>query len=121
MTGQTYRATSRKFLTQARDELAAGDMTQASEKGWGAAAQAVKAVAEIREWEHRSHASLFRAVARLTAEAGSDDLARLFRSANSLHTNFYENWMESEMVSGGLDDVEQFVDSLESLLGSVSV
>ena len=35
---------ARGFLTQAREELAKGDLRQASEKGWGAAAQMVKVV-----------------------------------------------------------------------------
>ena len=36
MTTQTYQAASRQLLAQARTEPAAGDLRQASEKGWGA-------------------------------------------------------------------------------------
>ena len=39
MTTQTYQQASQRFLAQAKEELAAGDLLQASEKGWGAAAQ----------------------------------------------------------------------------------
>ena len=39
MATQTYQTASRHLLAQARVELAAGDTRQASEKGWGAAAQ----------------------------------------------------------------------------------
>ena len=46
MTTQTYRDASRLLLAQGRAELAAGDVRQASEKGWGAAAQMVKSIAE---------------------------------------------------------------------------
>ena len=45
----TYRDSAADLLEQARTELAAGDVRQASEKGWGAAAQSVKAIAEARE------------------------------------------------------------------------
>ena len=38
----TYREASRQLLAQARAELDAGDLRQASEKAWGAAAQIVK-------------------------------------------------------------------------------
>ena len=41
---------SRNFLRQARDELAREDLLQASNKAWGAAAYAIKAVAEKRRW-----------------------------------------------------------------------
>ncbi len=38
-----YRASSHTMMAQSRDELAKGDLQQASEKGWGAAAQMMKA------------------------------------------------------------------------------
>ena len=56
MTTEKYREDSRRLLDQARRELETGDVRQASEKGWGAAAQIVKAVAEKRGWRHRGHA-----------------------------------------------------------------
>ncbi len=58
MTTQKYHAASRYLVQQARAELALGDLRQASEKGWGAAAQMVKAVAEFRGWSHRYHGLL---------------------------------------------------------------
>ena len=61
----TYREQSRIFLAQAREELARGDLPQASEKGWGAAAQIVKANADKRGWNHFSHWTLQRAVSNL--------------------------------------------------------
>ena len=39
MTSQTYQQASQRFLAEAKQELAAGDLQQASEKGWGATAQ----------------------------------------------------------------------------------
>ena len=54
MATETYRTASRQLLAQGREELERGDTRQASEKGWGAAAQMVKDVAERRGWEHRA-------------------------------------------------------------------
>jgi uncharacterized protein (UPF0332 family) len=54
----TYQERSREYLSKAFQELEAGDLTQASEKGWGAAAQMVKAVAHDKGMEHHSHRSL---------------------------------------------------------------
>ena len=55
MATQQYQQASEHFLAQARLELAGGDLAQASEKGWGAAAQMLKAIAERRGWEHNRH------------------------------------------------------------------
>ncbi len=116
MTTQTYHAASRELLTQARNELAAGDVRQASEKGWGAAAQMVKAIAASRGWHHKGHAPLFSVVDRLVAETGSHSMRTEFHVANSLHANFYEDWMSADMVSSGLDEVSMFLNNLEPLL-----
>lgn len=107
-----YRTAATQLLEQARQELALGDVRQASEKGWGAAAQAVKAVAEARGWDHKTHGSLFEAVRRLSREPGSNGLDGLFGAANTLHINFYENWMKDETVGTHLDYVARFVAQL---------
>lgn len=114
-TGTDYRAAATQLLAQARRELSAGDVLQASEKGWGAAAQAVKAVAKGRGWGHKSHFVLFETVRLLAKETNNEDLNTLFHVANSLHGNFYENWMPLESVSSGLDRVSEFV----ALMGEV--
>ena len=85
----TYREQARVFLSQAREELAKGDLQQASEKGWGAAAQMVKAIAQERGWHHRSHRSLQRAIGSLDLETDDPDWITLFSAAESLHQNFY--------------------------------
>lgn len=112
-----YRETSEEFLRRARDDLAAGDLIQASEKGWGAAAQAVKSVAARRGWRHQSHRDLYAIVGRLVAESGNRHLGTLFSVASSLHMNFYEHWLRGEMVANGLDLVEELVATLEREFG----
>ena len=80
MTTQTYQQASQRFLAQAKQELAAGDLPQASEKGWGATAQMIKAIAEQRGWEHGKHQHLSRAASRLRAENGRPRRLPLFLS-----------------------------------------
>ena len=115
MTTRTYRAAARQLLAQARAELTAGDARQASEKGWGAAAQIVKSIAEQRGWPHHGHRHLFRVVQRLQDETQELDLRRLFDVAGALHTNFYEDWLDASAVADRLDDVELFLQKLEPL------
>ena len=116
MTTQKYQQASERFLAQARQELAVGDLPQASEKGWGATAQILKAIAEQRGWEHDRHRHYLRITSRLRSETGDGDIRRLFNTASALHENFYENEMETADVADGLNDVEALIDKLIPLL-----
>ena len=116
MTTQQYQQASEHFFAQAREELAAGDLPQASEKGWGATAQILKAIAAQRGWEHNRHRHYHRIVSRLRAETGDGDIRRLFNTASALHENFYENDMQTDDVADGLDDVEALLDKLIVML-----
>jgi hypothetical protein len=104
-----------KYLDEADELLEAGDYVQASEKYWGAMAEIVKAIAEQRGWRHYSHRELLEAVAQLRRETGDDDLRRLFSVGESLHANFYENWMPAETVRGHAEDAHRFIDKLRPL------
>ena len=110
---ERYANAARELFVKAQEALAQNDLRQASEKGWGAAAQMVKAVATRKGWQHQSHAALFEVVRQLMLESGDVRLQELFHIANSLHYNFYENWMQSEAIEVGLDQVEEFLHGLE--------
>ena len=116
MTTQQYQQASERFLAQARQELSDGDLAQASEKGWGAAAQILKAIAEQRGWDHHRHRHCHRAASRVRAETDDGEIRRLFDSASALHENFYENDMATDEVAERLDDVEALMDKLLPLL-----
>ena len=118
MTTEKYRTDSRRLLAQARTELAAGDVRQASEKGWGAAAQILKAVAESRGWDHGKHRHLSRVASRLRSELGDSDIFRFYQVADSLHGNFYEDEFAPHDVAQALDDVERLLVKLEPLAGT---
>ncbi len=112
----SYRERSRAFLEQALDEFEAGDLVQASEKGWGAAAQMLKALAAERGWEHQTHRQLFGVLGRLTAETPTTSLRLGFRAASALHANFYEDLLEEAMVEERLGRVRTFVADVEGML-----
>ncbi len=113
-TAQTdhYNNLSAEYLRKARIHLSEGDLPQASEKGWGAAAVAVKAAAETRGLRHNGHREIWQAVERLANETGDKELRAQFGLAGALHTNFYEAWLSAEMVEDYLSQVEQLVGKL---------
>ena len=110
-----HSETAAEFLARAHVYLAADDLLQASEKGWGAAARAVKAVAESRGWNHSGHRQLHQAVDRLVRETGDIELRNLFSAANTLHSNFYDGFLPAQAIGETLEGVERFVERLRSL------
>jgi uncharacterized protein (UPF0332 family) len=113
---QTYQERSREYLSKAFQELADGDLTQASEKGWGAAAQMVKAVANERGQRHSQHRDVLGMAQALARETGNRDMEIEFALARELHSNFYEDTLDHEEVEWRLQRVEQFVNRVECLL-----
>ena len=114
-TVEQYRSTSLHLYNQAMDELDAGDLLQASEKLWGAAAQAMKCVAERREWVHNSHAQFYNIVALVLQETQNPDVRKYFDAATHLHVNFYENRLDENEIRARAEDVRNFIELLDRL------
>ena len=112
----SYVEQAQTFLTQARQELQEGDLRQASEKGWGAAVQMVKAVANDRGWEHFGHRSLYGVVGTLVAETGDQGIRSQFAQAGELHVNFYDGFLSAEAVNAHLLAVSDFVERLRQIV-----
>ena len=113
---ETTTDTARRYMAGAWKHLAEDDLLQASEKGWGAAAQMIKAVAESRGWEHNTHRYLYDVAARLASEAGDARLNEQFQLAGALHAHFYEGWLPRETVTHNIAQVEELLRSLEPLV-----
>ena len=114
MTPAEHIETSRRFIEQAAIELEGGDLLQASEKTWGAAAHAVKSVAERRGWRHDSHRRLFIAVDRIVSETGQQEIRHLFQVSSDSHKNFYEGRMDSSEVEESIEEVKQLLAILDA-------
>lgn len=112
---EEYKQTGRWFMDQAEWEFERGDLLQASEKMWGAAAQFLKALATQRGWGHESHYHLGQVAGNLRKETGNDEIVRLFGMAEKLHTNFYAAYMDEEDVRLCMNDVRRLIDILESI------
>ena len=105
-----------KYIKEANKLLLEGEYSQASEKAWGASSQVIKAVAAKRGEELRSHKDVWEYATRISRETGDDKLLKLFHVANSLHVNFYENWMTKEAVENGIRAVEELIKRSRKLL-----
>ena len=110
-----YAAMSRDYMARAEEYLLQGDLVQASEKSWGAAACALKAIAEQRGWQHQSHSLLFDISGQVAEELSRPDLRDLFAVAKSMHQNFYENWEPAEEVEYAVGRVRAYLTELESV------
>ena len=111
---ERYKAIGRRLIEQAEHELTInGDMLQASEKTWGAVAQAVKMTAQDRNWNHSSHDQIRDAVIILSHEFDLPRLRERFNAANELHRNFYEHLLGYDDVLDGIRIARLIIEDLE--------
>ena len=113
-----YIEAARDLLEEAREELREGDVRQAAEKLWGAAALAVKAYAWARE-ERRltSHGELWEYMRQLASELGNW-VREAWMYANGMHTCFYEGWCSREDVEDAYGRVKKLVEAVAELVGA---
>ena len=113
-TSNEHLAITRRMLEHADEQLRLGDLVQASEKGWGAAAHYMKAVAKHRGWQNDSHRDFFTIKDRLADETDSPEQIRLlFLALRGLHQNFYEPLATDSEVQAGIAAANEFVGTLE--------
>ena len=112
---------ARDFLGRSRQYLAAGDLHQASEKGWGAASHMAKAVAASQGWQYATHAE-FNVVLNLAGQIADSSekhhqIRRFGAVAARLHGNYYsrKRHLDSALIGADLEDVAALLDLLEPL------
>ena len=110
-------AQAREFLGRSQEYLAAGDLHQASEKGWGAAAHMAKAVALAQGMTYERHSHFHQVMNRARQLTGSDRLRLLHGRADVLHVNFYElsGGLDASAISSDLADMAELLDLLQPL------
>ena len=114
-----HASQAREFLDKAQDYLATGDLHQASEKGWGAAAHMAKAVALTQGWPYERHSQFHQVMNRVTNLTGNDRLRPLHGRADVLHVNFYElkDGLDQETIRKDLSDIAELLEILEPFTG----
>ena len=107
---------SLRMIIQAREELKMGSRLQAGEKAWGTVVHPVKAIAEQRGWQHKSHQDVHAVMSQVVLEYGfdSDQVQALSEAYRVGHENFRSPEELSEMNDG----VERIVEALIDLTAS---
>ena len=111
---QRHAEISRDFLVKARSELDKGDLLQASNKAWGAAAHAIKAVAEKRRWFSEADWKLSRAALIIADELDDPNILRCYHTVRDAHFNFYQHLYDAR-------DVEQAIDAAADIVAMLTI
>ncbi len=111
-----YLEMSKYLIRKAQQELDRGDdRIQASEKAWGAVAHGLKSIAALRGWNHHHHLLLEDLAAVLQWQTNSTYIMDRYDSAQILHTNFYENRLEPDVLQHRIDRCRELRDELERI------
>ncbi|RLE91546.1 MAG: hypothetical protein DRN04_12515 [Thermoprotei archaeon] len=111
-----YLKGAEELLEQARQELKKNDLRQASEKIWGACALAIKAHALAKKGvKLESHRDLWIYKNEVAKELG-EWVRMVFRQADSMHKNFYENLATREDIEDVLKEVEKLVTTISKTI-----
>ena len=118
-----YEAQAREFLAKSRGYLAQGDLHQASEKGWGAAAHMAKAVAVAQGWTYETHSDFSLVIDPARRLTENSRLSGVRGIANELHGNYYrrKRHLDSGLIGEDLERVAEMLDILHPLTGLGSV
>ena len=110
------RTIGRRFIIQAREYLNQGDRLQAGEKAWGAIAHNLKAIGELRGWNHESHRQVESIGRQIVAEYLDTDLQEALSDVyHKGHENFYENQRSIETLREVIEAAEEALPTLEAL------
>ena len=114
-----YESQAHEFLSNSRDFLAAGNLHQASEKGWGAAAHMAKAVAVAQGWEYETHSDFSEVMNQARLLANNPRISELRSVANELHINYYKRkrHLNARAIREDLERIAELLDALHPLTG----
>ncbi len=115
-----FEVQAREFLLRAQEYLQQGDLHQASEKGWGAAAHMAKAVALSQGWRYETHAEYNVVMSQARQATGNDRIRSLRGIANDLHGNYYRRrrHLNAEEIADDIESVAELLEALSPLVES---
>ena len=114
----THIELARNFLRRSRQYLNDGDLHQASEKGWGAAAHIAKAAAAANGWEYEHHDQFDSIMENARYRFRQPSLRQYGHSAHSLHRNYYKHpsLLNANAIREDIDDVEAMLNVLQPFI-----
>ena len=106
-----------QFLEHAEEEHRRGDYLQAAEKAWGAFAHCMNSIAKKRGWEVGSHRQLKDNATRLLDKdpEHAERWRLLLTAVESLHTNFYREFLTEAEVADGIANARELIDAIREL------
>ncbi len=111
---EVYMKLNERYLREAEELYASGDLAQAGEKYWGAVTALINAIAERRGWSHYSHRDYAEVIERLSEEL-KEPLGRLFASVERLHANYYHNFLTKVNFDAHREDALKLMQLLKAI------
>lgn len=112
-----YTNLNEKYLRDAEILLRKGNLSQASEKLWGATVTIVKAIAAQRRKTLKTYEGMKFFMAEIAREIKDEGVNSISLIAEGLHQNFYENAEHPDSVKKGAKTIKQFVTLMRNRFG----
>ena len=112
-----YLKLHEKYVREAEEFYAKGDLVQSSEKYWGALTSLLNVIGEREKLPHYTHRDLRGIVEFLTKKMNDPEYSRLFSSAEALHANFYHNFMSKISFEAHRRDAIRLIQKLRKYVG----
>lgn len=107
-----YKHLSVIYLENSFRFLDKNEIEKASEMLWGAAAEAIKAVAAQKGILLKTHREIWNYAKRLTKDLEDEEIWHRFSMASFLHSNFYESSLEKDDIVRYAEDTRALVSRL---------
>lgn len=115
-----YLKKSEEMMKQASEFLRSNEIAKASELLWGSVVSAVLAFAVLKNVRLTSHRETREFVRQLAKEADDAEIWRTFKEAESLHANFYQEFLDAETILTKIREVETFNRKISYLVDRVA-
>jgi len=116
---EAYLELHEKYLAEAEELYARGDLLQAGEKYWGAVAALLNAIGELLGVEHYSHRDYQLIIQQIYRDTRDVEIFRLFGMAERPHANFYHNFLDKETFDRHREDALALIEKLRRYLDAV--
>ena len=114
---ELYIKLHEKYLREAKEFVEKNDLVQASEKYWGAVTALLNAIGEKEGLPHYTHKDLKEISLYLTEKEKDPEYTRLFSSVETLHANYYHNFLRPTTFNVHKEDAEKLIQKLRKYLG----